>query len=147
MARMRRSDLPDGIYHVVSRGVGRMTIYRDDDDRRLFLALLGFVTRTMQWRCHALCLMGNHYHLVVEATQPVLSAAMQKLNGAYAVHFNGRYGRWGHVFGHRFGAKVIESAAYLAEACTYVVNNPVRAGLCDRPSDWPWSGSRFGLDV
>ena len=90
--------------------------------------------------------MTTHYHLVVEATRSAL-AGLKALNGEYARAFNRRHGRHGHVFSERFSARAIESEEYLFEACSYVVLNPVKAGLCDRSEEWPWSFSRYGLDV
>ena len=145
MARLLRRELPDGIYHVTARGVARGAIFRDDDDRRLFLRLLARTVERHSWSCHAFCLMGNHYHLVVETLRVRLSAGVQRLNGAYAQTFNTRYGRSGHLFGERFSAHVIESEEHCLEACRYVILNPVRAGLCAQASEWLWSASRYGF--
>ena len=73
-----------------------------------------------------------------------LSAGLHWLNGRYAREFNKRHGRFGHVFAERFQARVIESEEYLFDACEYVAQNPVAAGLCDAPEDWPWSYRRYG---
>jgi putative transposase len=62
------------------------------------------------------------------------------------LHFNERYGLFGHLFADRFSARTIESEEYLYDACAYVVLNPVRAGLCDRAEDWAWSFSRYGVE-
>ena len=137
MARPLRSLLPDGVYHVTTRGVARRPIYRGDDDRRFFLAVLLAVTRAWRWRCHAFCLMGNHYHLVVESTREALSRGMHRLNGHYAEEFNAKYARTGHLFGDRFVTRLIEEDEYLEDACRYVLFNPVRAGLCAGPAEWP----------
>ena len=94
---------------------------------------------------HALCLMTNHYHLVVETPRPQLSAGFHRLNGVYAQRFNNRHERRGHLFGDRFWSSVIDSEEYLAAVCRYVLGNPVRAGLCELSHDWPWTHSRFGL--
>jgi putative transposase len=146
MARPLRSDLPDGYYHVTTRGVDGTAIVRDDDDRRILLARLGDVVSRFDWVVHALCLMNTHYHLVVEATRLALSTGMKRLNGRYAQGFNERHGRSGHLFGDRFWSGLIESEEYLEAACIYVVWNPVRAGLCEVPEDWRWSWSRYGFD-
>jgi REP element-mobilizing transposase RayT len=89
--------------------------------------------------------MTTHYHLVVGCRRPDLSRGVHRLNGRYAVDFNRRYGRFGHLFAERFSARLIESEDYLFDACAYVVLNPVKAGLCLRPEDWPWSYSRYGV--
>lgn len=133
---------PSGIYHVTSRGVAKSLIARDDDDRRYFLVLLAREVRREGWDCHAFCLMPNHYHLVAATTVDSLSRGLRRLNGELAQSFNDRHKRWGHLFGDRFAAFVIRDDGHLANACEYVLNNPVRAGLCKRAEDWLWSGSR-----
>jgi putative transposase len=137
--RPLRSLYPPGIYHVFSRGVDGTLIFLTRDDRLLFLRLLGHTVRTYGWRCWAFCLMGTHYHLVVDTRQPSLSKGMQWLNGVYATRFNRDHGRVGHLFGGRFGAVAIESEEQLEIACDYVIHNPVRAGLCETPAGWPWA--------
>jgi REP element-mobilizing transposase RayT len=137
--------LPDGFFHVTSRGVARCRIFRDADDCHAFLGLFADTVTRYGWDVWAFCLMHNHYHVVLEATQVQLSAGMQWLNGVYAQDFNQRYERWGHLFGARFSSWVIEDEEHLRAACLYVLANPVRAGLCKTPEEWPWSGSRWGL--
>jgi REP-associated tyrosine transposase len=145
MARRKRSLLPDGTYHLGTRGVDRCTVYVDDDDRRAFLSLLAWVVDDYHWHVHSLCLMKNHYHLVVETEQWLLSLGMQRLNGRYAEHFNRRFKRTGHLWGDRFWTRYVEDEEHLVGVCEYVVNNPVRAGLVPHARDWPWSASRYGL--
>lgn len=147
MARPLRRDLPDGFFHVVARGVAGAFVYLDDDDRRSFLAVLGAALTRTRLEAHALCLMGTHYHAVLAGTVAELSRLLHRVNGTYAQAFNGRHARFGHLFADRFSARAVESDAHLVEACRYVVLNPCRAGLVERPSDWPWSWSRYGLDV
>jgi putative transposase len=148
MSRVPRSSLPDGLFHVSSRGVAdRDAIFRDDTDRRAFLVLLRDSVCKHDWTCHAFCLMGTHYHLVVDTLRVNLPRGLHRLNWLYALHFNDRYGLFGHVFADRFSARVIESEDYLYDACAYVMLNPVNAGLCDRVEDWPWSYSRYGLEA
>ena len=145
MARVLRSSLPDGYFHVFARRTADGgPLFRDDEDRLTFLALAGTEGRRHGWECHAYCLMGTHYHLVLEAPREALSRGLQRLNGLYARYFNLRHDRFGHVFAGRFSARVIEDEAYLYDACAYVVLNPVKAGLCDRVEEWPWSYSSFG---
>jgi putative transposase len=139
-----RSSLPpEGFFHVVARGVFRARIYLDDADRRGFVRLLERCIETYRWTCHAYCLMSTHYHLVVDAELHALSSGMQRLNGCHALGFNRRHRRYGALFAERFSSRVIESEEYLFDACAYVLLNPVKAGLCDRAEDWPWSYNRF----
>jgi putative transposase len=144
--RARRETL-EGIYHVTSRGVARSAIYLDAEDHRHFLVLLRRVVARFDWDLHVLCLMPNHFHFVVETTGPRLSGGMHSLNGIYAQSFNARHARSGHLFGDRFHTRVIADDEQLPAVCRYVLENPVRAGLCARPSDWPWSYSRYGFDT
>lgn len=144
MPRILRTTLPDGYFHVTARGVERRAIYLDREDCRSFLALFGSTSRRHGWDLYAFCLMPNHYHVVLEATREALSDGIQSLSGGYAQQFNRRYGRWGHLFGARFASWVIQSEKHLYDASRYILANPVRAGLCERAEDWPWSGSRWG---
>ena len=80
----------------------------------------------------------------LETTRVNLSTGLKLLNSRYARRFNRRHNRFGHVFAERFQARVIESEEYLYDACEYVAQNPVAAGLCDAPEDWPWSYRRDG---
>lgn len=147
MPRPLRRDLPDGFFHVVSRGVAGELVYLDDDDRRSFLGILATALTRSRLEVHALCLMGTHYHVVLEGLVAELSRLMHRLQGTYAQAFNERHGRFGHLFADRFTARPIRSEEHLVEACRYVVLNPYRAGLVESPADWPWSRSRYGLDV
>jgi putative transposase len=142
MPRRPRNLLPpSGFYHVTARGVARAAIAPDDEDRLRFLTLLANVTRREGWRCHTFCLMPNHYHLILRTTLERLSRGFQRLNGIYAREFNEWHGRSGHLFGRRFASFVIRDDDHLRTASEYVLQNPVRAGLCDDADDWRWSGT------
>ena len=148
MARLPRYVFPSfGFWHVTARGVDGTAIVRDRDDALVFLRLLAAVVRRHALDMHAMCLMTNHYHLVLQAARDALSAAMHRLNGIHAAAFNRRHRRRGHLFGDRFWTETIESEEHLRSTCRYVILNPVRAGLCSRPSGWAWLGSRYGLEV
>jgi putative transposase len=141
MARQPRRELPDGFFHTTARGTGRMAIVHDDADCEAFMTLLERVVRRWSWSLYAYCLMPNHYHLVLATSVDHLSMGMHALNGRHARRFNERYLRSGHLFQERFDARVIESETYLEDACQYVLDNPVRAGLVATADSWPWSGS------
>ena len=142
MARPLRIQFPGALYHVTARGNERKAIVRDDKDRRSFRAHLGRGVSRFDWRLRAWCLMTTHYHLVVETPKPNLARGLQWLNSAYAQWFNRRHVRYGHLFGGRYAAVLVEEERHALEACRYVVLNPVRAGICADPADWPWSSYR-----
>jgi REP element-mobilizing transposase RayT len=82
MARPLRLEFSGALYHITSRGDGREAIYLSDADRILHLDVLAEVCDRFRWLCHAYCLMGNHYHLLVETRDASLSKGMRHLNGA-----------------------------------------------------------------
>ena len=142
MARPDRVKVP-GFHHVFSRGTGGAAFFVDDDDRRLFLQLLARTANRLDWNVLAYCLMNTHYHAVIETKNPDLSQGMQQINSIYVKSFNGKWSRFGTLVASRFGSRLIESEEYLADVCSYVFLNPVKADLCRRASDWPWSGGTF----
>ena len=139
MARPLRLELAGGLYHVTSRGDGQEAIYLSDDDREVWLAVLGQVCKRFNWVCHAWCQMSNHYHLLIETPEANLAEGMRLLNGAYTQRFNRTHGRSGHVFQGRYKAILVERDSYLLELARYVVLNPLRAGMVKRLETWPWS--------
>jgi REP element-mobilizing transposase RayT len=143
MARMPRGALDDGCFHAFSRAVFQNVIFTDPADYQEFMEILGPTQRGFDWRVHAFCLMPTHFHLVLDTTVTALSRGMHRLKGLYADYFNHRYNRYGHVFASRFGAKSIDNETYYETVCRYVLENPVRAGLCNNAEDWPWSAKRF----
>ncbi len=139
MARPLRLEFPGTVYHVTSRGNARAAIFDGDRDRKMFLKVLGETVNRFNWLCHAYCLMGNHYHLLIETPEGNLSAGMRHVNGVYTQSFNRVHGRDGHVFKGRFKAILVEKESHLLEVCRYVVLNPVRARVVERPEQYIWS--------
>ncbi|MGA9333727.1 MAG: transposase [Rudaea sp.] len=142
MSRPLRIEFSGALYHVTSRGDRREDIYLDDGDREGFLELLGEVCDRSGWVCHAYCLMGNHYHLLLETQEPTLARGMRQLNGVYTQRFNRRHRRVGHVFQGRYKAILVQKDSYLLELARYIVLNPVRAGMVRSARDWRWSSYR-----
>ena len=144
MARQLRIEYAGAIYHVMSRGDRKENIFLDDEDRRRFLRSLGEVCERAGWRVHAYCLMGNHFHLVLETPQPTLVAGMKWFLGTYTQRFNARHGMRGHLFAGRYKSLLVDGSddMYLRVVCDYVHMNPVRAGLLGeqgRLEDYAWS--------
>ena len=142
MARPLRLEFAGALYHLTARGNARADIFSDDDDRALFVDLLGKEIRQQGWRCYAYCLMGNHYHLLIETPQANLVAGMRRLNGVYTQAFNRRHNRVGHVFQGRYKSIVVDKDSYALELCRYITLNPVRARMVRRAANWPWSSYR-----
>jgi putative transposase len=139
MPRVPRLNVPGGVHHVTARGNRKQTIFLELGDQERFLHIVGRTASRFRLRIYAYCLMPNHYHLVLEQPDLRISAGIQYLNGVYAQWFNRRHGFEGHLFQGRFHAVLVESDWHLLELTRYVALNPVRAGLCRDPADWPWS--------
>jgi len=142
VTRLPRSTFPEyGVWRATTRGVERRKVFLDRDDGREFLAQLWRAVDRLQLDVDALCLMPNHYHFVVECPRELLSRALHRVNGRYAEAFNAKYRRSGHLWGDRFALWQVRDDEHLEATRAYVLANPVRAGLCSSPDDWPWSWS------
>jgi REP-associated tyrosine transposase len=137
--RPPRQNYAGGFFHVGTRGNNRGAVLADDRMMITFMRMFARIAVRYRWLVYAWCLMTTHYHVVVHTPGAGLSEGMRDLNGGYARWSNTYRGRADHAFGKRFGSVLIETDAHLREACRYVVLNPVRAGICKSPEDWPWS--------
>jgi REP element-mobilizing transposase RayT len=135
MARPLRIEFANALYHVTSRGNERRDIFRTEQDRETFLRFLGIAVRRFGWSLTAWVLMTNHFHLVIRTPQPNLSRGMHWLNSTYVNWFNRTHGRCGHLYQGRFKAFFVDGESYFAEVLRYVVLNPVRANMCERPEE------------
>jgi putative transposase len=139
MPRPPRLEFANAVYHVTSRGVRRSAIFRDDNDRASLLAIAALAFNEGNAHAFAYCLMGNHYHFVLQTRQANLSALMHRINSVYSAAFNRRHRLCGSVFEARFKALHVDRDNYLREVCRYVDLNPVRAGLTPSAAEWAWS--------
>ena len=139
MPRAPRIEIAGGIHHVMSRGNRHQPIVHTDADRHLFLVELARAVRRRAWRCLAYCLMGNHFHLVIETPEPNLGVGMREFLGRFAQTSNSRHGTDGHMFKERFRSVHVATDVHFAHLLRYVVLNPVNSGLCPDPRDWRWS--------
>jgi len=142
MPRPLRLDFPGAHFHITARGVARWEIFLDPSDRRCFLKVLHTACDRYGGICHAYCLMGNHYHLLLESADGRLSSVMQHLNGSYGRWFNRRRQRCGHLFEGRFKASLIDKDSYFLEVIRYIELNPCRAKIVSHPEEWAWSSFR-----
>jgi REP element-mobilizing transposase RayT len=136
MPRKPREEVAGGIFHVWARALDRRPLFVDDGDCQVYLVMMRGVVHAFGWRVLAYCLMTNHVHLVIETPYPNLGEGMQRLHGRFAIYYNRRYERLGHLFEKRYGHNRIADDAHLKVALDYVAANPVEGGLCTRPEDW-----------
>ncbi len=110
MARKLRVEYEGAIYHLMNRGDHREPIFKDDEDREAFLVTLGEVCEKTGWQVQALCLMPNHFHLVLETPQPNLVAGMKWFLGTYTARFNRRHKVFGHLFSGRYKSLIVDGS-------------------------------------
>ena len=116
MARKLRVQYPGALYHLMNRGDRREPVFKDDTDRERFLATLGEACGKTGWQVHALCLMPNHFHLVLETPQANLVAGMKWLLGVYTGRFNRRHRLFGHLFSGRYKSLVVDGSGMGSQA-------------------------------
>jgi REP element-mobilizing transposase RayT len=142
MPRPPRFEYAGAVYHVTSRGTQQGAIFLDDKDRVSLLTILTRALQACDAQLFAYCLMGNHYHLVLQTNRANLSLLMRRVNSLHSLAFNRRHVRRGPVFEGRFKALHVDRDSYLLAVCRYVDLNPVRAGLVDSAEQWLWSSHR-----
>ncbi len=145
MARQSRLDSPGTLHHVMIRGIERALIFRDDKDREDFLLRMRKLTRETGTRILAWALMGNHVHLLLFSGPASISVFMRRLLTGYAIGFNLRHRRNGHLFQNRYKSILCEEDTYLLELVRYIHLNPLRANVVESLEDlerYPWSGHR-----
>lgn len=145
MPRKNRIWYPGAIYHVMSRGNRRSEIFLKDNDYEIFLMYLKMIRDKLGFKIHSICLMTNHFHILIETETVELSKIMQKLLSMYAEEFNYIHGFTGHLFEGRYTAKLIEDERYFLEVSRYIHLNPVKANMVREPLDYDYSS--YGMFV
>jgi REP element-mobilizing transposase RayT len=131
MPRKARIDAPGALHHIIGRGIERRKIFRDDIDRDNFLRRLGCVLTDTQTPCYAWALIPNHFHLLLRTGTAPIATVMRKLLTGYAVSFNHRHRRNGHLFQNRYKSILCQENIYLLELVRYIHLNPLRTKLVD----------------
>ena len=139
MARPLRITYPGAFYHITSRGNERKEIFKSLADKEKFLFYLESATRRYDAIVHVYCLMGNHYHLLLETPTGNLSQIMRHINGAYTTYFNTKRQRAGHLLQGRFKAILVDMDEYSKELSRYIHLNPIRAKMVGNLQDYRWS--------
>ena len=131
MPRQARIDAPGALHHIVIRGIERRGIFEDDEDRKDFLERLSGLLQEKDTPCYAWALMTNHVHLLLRAGTVPIASIMRRLLTGYAVRFNRRHHRYGHLFQNRYKSILCEEDPYLKHLVAYIHLNPVRAGMVE----------------
>jgi len=124
--------------HVIVRGIGKQILFEDAEDNKKYLLYLQKYAKEAGISILAYCLMENHVHLLIHDQDGNISVFMKKMGVSYAQYFNRKYERTGHLFQDRFKSEVIKNEVYLLSVYRYILNNPVKAGIC-RAAEYPWS--------
>lgn len=143
MPRQPRLDVPGALHHIIVRGNNRADIFKDDEDRIRFIDRLGKNITEAKASVYAWVLMRNHFHLLFKSERKGISEVMRKLLTWYAIYFNRRYMRTGHLFENRYKSILCEEEVYLLALIRYIHLNPVRAGVLSSIDDldrYAWSG-------
>ena len=143
MPRQPRLDAPGLLQHVMARGIERRKIFLNDNDRKSFLERFASILEETQRQCYAWALIPNHFHLLLRTGPTPLSNVMRRLMTGYAVTFNKRHKRAGHLFQNRYKSVICEETPYLLELIRYIHLNPLRASLVKDLKEldkYPWTG-------
>jgi putative transposase len=128
------------VYHALNRGNNRAPVFCEAADYQLFLQALGQTKNRYPFRLYAFCLMGNHFHLVLEPdVGQSISRILQSLTVAHTWHYHRMRATTGHVWQGRFKSPVISADAHLLTVMRYVESNPLRAGMVTDLAEYPWS--------
>jgi putative transposase len=140
MARLPRLTIPGFPHHIIQRGNNRQAIFASPDDYRELLGLIEEHARRCQVAVHAYVLMSNHLHLLATPeTLEGIPVMMQSVGRQYVRYFNRRQARTGTLWEGRYRSTVIQAERYLLVCMAYIDLNPVRAGMVDTPTEYPWS--------
>lgn len=129
MPRQSRIDTSGALHHIICRGIERREIFNDDTDRDDFVSRLGRILTETSTRCFAWALLPNHFHLLLQTGSTPISTIMRRLLTGYAVTFNRRQSRHGHLFQNRYKSILCQEEPYLLELVRYIHLNPLRAGI------------------
>lgn len=145
MPRVKREKSESGVYHIMVRGIDKMSIFLDPEDHYRYIDTLHVHLEKSDYELYAFCLMHNHLHLLIKEVSTPVSLLMKGVGVSYAYYFNQKYGRVGHLFQGRYRSEVIDSEFYFLGCSRYIHNNPVVAGLVSMPEEYPWSSYKTYL--
>ena len=138
MPRKARQKSCSGFVHVIIRGIGKQILFEEKSDYLFFLSILKKNVQENNIIICAYCMMENHVHLLLFDEDHHLPLFMKKIGVSYAIYYNQKYQRIGHVFQDRYKSEAVENTAYLLTVFRYILKNPEKAGICPA-SEYQWS--------
>jgi putative transposase len=143
MPRRKRIVVPGIPLHITQRGVRRSNIFRDNEDRCVYLRLFAEASRRFEMLIYAYCLMTNHTHVVpIPKRADSVWRTFHRVHSIYGSIFNAKYSLCGRLWEERPRSSPMDESHFLA-AVRYVEQNPVRAGMVLRAEEYPWSSARY----
>ena len=140
MPRFPRNFLKTSFFHVITQGLNKSYIFEEVQDIKYYIHTMYKLTKDYKIKIIAYCIMNNHAHILIESTLlEELSKYMQRLNTRYGIYYNKKHNRIGYVFRDRYKAEGIYSEKHLYNCINYIYNNPVKAGICQKAKDYPYS--------
>ena len=139
MPRTARKEAGSNIYHVMLRGINRQNIFEEDEDRIRFLNTVIRCKEVSGFKLHAFVLMSNHIHFLIEPDEEPLAVIFKRIGTSYAVWYNRKYQRAGHLFQNRFRSENVETDQSYLTVLRYILQNPVKAGMAGSPGEYRWS--------
>mgnify|MGYP000885567189 CR=1 FL=1 len=139
MPRQARKKSTTGIYHVILRGINKRDIFLDEQDKTRFIEHLRKSKMSGGFQLYAYCLMTNHVHLLMKEDDEEIGNSVKRIGIRYAAWHNKKYDRIGHLFQNRFLSEPVEDDRYLITLLRYILQNPVKAGMVNKPEEYPWS--------
>lgn len=130
-------------YHIIQRGVKKDYIFEEDVDKSHLLEIIAEAKELYDFKILAYAIMGNHYHFFVQTLNIPISKIMHQINTRYAMYYNKKYEKTGHVFEGRYKGILVQDDSYFVTLIKYIHNNPVVAGICDSMEEYKWSSDIF----
>ncbi len=137
--RVARQKSKTGIYHIMLRGANRKDIFHDDKDRIRYLNTMNKYKNGGAFKVYGWCLMNNHIHLLLQEGKATTADILKRIGVSFVGYYNRKYNATGHLFQDRYQSEAVEDDSYLLTVVRYIHQNPVKAGIVQRPEDWPWS--------
>lgn len=139
MSRKARAKSESGVYHIVMRGNNCQDIFYSEEDFEKFLAILKDCKEVSNFKVYAYCLMSNHIHLLLREIDEPINLAIKRIANRFVYWYNQKYKKTGHLFQGRFMSEPVENNSYFFTAVRYIHQNPIKANLCNKPEEYPYS--------